>query len=437
MKTVFLSSTAKDLGEHRTAAYNAIQAMDGWRCVRMEDFGARDSTPDDFCRERVTECDVFVGIVGHMYGTSPPNERRSFTECEYDAAVAAGKPCFMFLAPDTFRLPVTLIESDAKREMQGAFRQRVSSERIRGTFESASEIGANVVNALRNWERTEAQSPPKADGLSARLVSDCSDPDILFALDLYENRIPENEKFEAPDIVRWLREDQEQRARGVAGPRDYFIIAKFDGRVCGFTLLHYYPTVQLAFIAYLVSEKGIPIDHGFVSHRLIEKVASVFSQEEYLSPCKGFLLEVDDPRTAASSDETHERLARIRLFCLLAESLGSSLRGLDFDYRQPMLWPPSATEAGREVPMMLMYASRSPTVGANGSLPQAEVSRLLQFVYKWLYPEGFSEILAENARYRQYLDRLFAEQTARLPTEIPLLSFREIRARARLNAASL
>ena len=83
----FLSSTAKDLKDHRTAAAQAIRRMDGWECVQMEDFGARDALPDDFCRARVSECDVFVGLVGHLYGSSPPGQSISFTEREYDAAV--------------------------------------------------------------------------------------------------------------------------------------------------------------------------------------------------------------------------------------------------------------------------------------------------------------------------------------------------------------
>ena len=45
-KTVFLSSTGKDLTEYREAAYKAIEGLDGYHCVRMEDFGARDWDAD-------------------------------------------------------------------------------------------------------------------------------------------------------------------------------------------------------------------------------------------------------------------------------------------------------------------------------------------------------------------------------------------------------
>ena len=68
IRTVFLSSTARDLQEYREAAYKAIEGLDGYHCVRMEDFGARDQEADEFCAAKVAECDLFVGIVGTYTG---------------------------------------------------------------------------------------------------------------------------------------------------------------------------------------------------------------------------------------------------------------------------------------------------------------------------------------------------------------------------------
>ncbi len=82
MKQIFLSSVSKNLRDYREAAFNAIQRLDGHHCVRMEDFGARDSQSDDFCRQKVNECDIFVGIIGPDYGSCPPGSNKSFTERE-------------------------------------------------------------------------------------------------------------------------------------------------------------------------------------------------------------------------------------------------------------------------------------------------------------------------------------------------------------------
>jgi signal transduction histidine kinase len=151
--TVFLSSTARDLEEHRNEVYEAIQGLEGYRCARMEDFGARDSGADDFCRAKVAECDLFIGILGHIYGSCPPGCGQSYTEREYEAAVAAGVPRLVFFAPDEFRLPVGLIEPDWKRRQQHAFRERVRDERVRDTFSSPADLAKRVVRAIYNWQR--------------------------------------------------------------------------------------------------------------------------------------------------------------------------------------------------------------------------------------------------------------------------------------------
>jgi tetratricopeptide (TPR) repeat protein len=156
MKTAFLSSTAKDLTKYRKAAYKAIEGLEDWHCVRMEDFGARDAMADEFCREKVAECDVFAGIIGHCYGSSPTGSEKSYTEQEYDAAIATDKPRLMFLAPEDFPLPAYLIESDERRAKQRAFRDQVNAERIRDTFTSPDDLAKRVVQAIRNWEHEQA-----------------------------------------------------------------------------------------------------------------------------------------------------------------------------------------------------------------------------------------------------------------------------------------
>ena len=158
-KKAFLSSTGRDLAEHREAAYHAIEKLDGWHCVRMEDFGARDWDADEFCRAKVTECDVLVGVVGHMHGDSPKGKQRSYTEREYDAAVEANKPRLMFVALENFPLAADLIEPDRKRKRQREFRKRVNSERVRASFRSPDDLARGIATAIHNWEQEQAAHP--------------------------------------------------------------------------------------------------------------------------------------------------------------------------------------------------------------------------------------------------------------------------------------
>src|SRR5262249_21999812 len=103
--TVFLSSTAKDLQAWRDAVAKASAEMDGQLGVRMEDFGARDDTPEAVCREEVAAADVFVGLVGLLHGSRPPGSELSYTEVEYDEATKLGKPRLLFVTYDDFPQP--------------------------------------------------------------------------------------------------------------------------------------------------------------------------------------------------------------------------------------------------------------------------------------------------------------------------------------------
>ncbi len=152
MRKVFLSSTARDLQPYRDAVFRALQACDDLRVVRMEDFGARAEMTDAFCREKVKECDLFVGIVGHYFGSSPKGSDKSYTQQEYDAAVEANKPRLMFVAPDDFPLPAHLIEEEDKRRRQRAFRARVLAEQPCAFFSDPQDLATKVVIAIRNYE---------------------------------------------------------------------------------------------------------------------------------------------------------------------------------------------------------------------------------------------------------------------------------------------
>lgn len=158
MIKVFLSSTGRDLQAYRDAVHAAIGRLDGFCCLRMEDFGAVDREPLGYCRDRVGQADVLVGVIGHLYGSTPPDDLRSFTEHEYDAAENAGLPCLMFVAPEEFPVPAGLQESDSLRERQQAFRTRVMDERIAASFGSPTDLASRVVESLSNWARQRAVS---------------------------------------------------------------------------------------------------------------------------------------------------------------------------------------------------------------------------------------------------------------------------------------
>ena len=71
---VFLSSTALDLRDYRSAVAGAILRL-GNLPVAMEYFSAKPNEPVRLCREYARKCDCIVVIVAHRHGWVPqPND---------------------------------------------------------------------------------------------------------------------------------------------------------------------------------------------------------------------------------------------------------------------------------------------------------------------------------------------------------------------------
>jgi uncharacterized protein DUF4062 len=418
---IFLSSTFLDLQQHRKAVAVALERL-GLHVIWMERFGARPDEPVTACLGEVGECDLFVGLYAHRYGFVPDGHAVSITEMEFEHARLQNKPVFCFFVQDDYPWPPPLIEGEPGRGKLTAFRVRASNEVVRDVFTTPDDLAAKATSAIGAYLKDRAY-PPDGDRVTVERVTDVAKPSVLAALNLFTRRIPEAERFQPEDIIRWLQEDQKQQQLTGQGLRNYFMIARTRVRVCGFLLMHYYHRHRLAFIAYLVSEKEIAFARGTIAARLLDHMAQLLSTDEQLRACRGFLLEVDEPRHTADETARRRQMARVEFFCTLAQSRGYSLRALGIDYRQPLLHLPEEGDRGREVPMMLMYASRT----VESFLPRADVEQLLGFVYQELYPQGFSAVEHENDLYRAYLNEFLAEQVARLPDRVQLLSSRDIR----------
>lgn len=266
------------------------------------------------------------------------------------------------------------------------------------------------------------------DACVVKVISDPTDPDLLLALHLYEDRIPEEERFESSDIVRWLREDQENRKSKPSAPRDYFLVEKCDGKVQGCALLHYYPALKFAFFAYLVADRGVNADPKYISHKLIKGLSDLLDTDQELKNCESILFEVDDPRAGSSDVERRERMARLRLFSTLAESMNCRLAVVDFFYNQPCTSVPDNDHGYREVQMVLGEVTpRSKLTQQSTTLTKAQMQDRLKFIYLSLYPEGFSDRQEDNEQYRRYLERLFKEEASKIADHTRLLTAREFR----------
>ena len=196
IKTVFLSSTSKDLQEHRDAAYGAIEGLDGYHCVRMEDFGARHWDTDEFCRAKVAECDLFVGLVGVLHGSCPPGLKTSYTRREYQAAVDKEKPRLMFVTSDDFPIPAGITkETKEDQQRQERFQKQIRRSRPVPKFAKPNELAVLVLQAIYHWHLETYGEP-----LGSPLAPHYSHPYLM----------PKHwtgRRAEMEELDQWLRDD--------------------------------------------------------------------------------------------------------------------------------------------------------------------------------------------------------------------------------------
>lgn len=83
---VFLSSTYVDLSQTRAEVIKWLQGVFEADLTIMETFGSDAAPPDILSVRRVRDCDLFVGIYAHRYGTVDPTIGKSITELELDEA---------------------------------------------------------------------------------------------------------------------------------------------------------------------------------------------------------------------------------------------------------------------------------------------------------------------------------------------------------------
>ncbi len=95
-KKVFLSSTFLDLQSHRKEVWNLLKGFDV-DIIGMEAFGARTAKPLETCIKEATEADIYIGIVSMRYGSIDPNTGKSFTQLEYEAALASKRDILIYL----------------------------------------------------------------------------------------------------------------------------------------------------------------------------------------------------------------------------------------------------------------------------------------------------------------------------------------------------
>lgn len=173
---VFVSSTYDDLREARQEVMQALLELD---CIPagMELFPAANEDQWTLIRGVIDDCDYYIVVVGGRYGSTGPTGV-SYTEMEYEYAVAQGKPVIGFLHKEPESLPVNKSEKTAEgREKLVAFRDRVQQKMCR-FWTSPADLGSVVSRSLVKLIRNN----PAVGWVRADLLPDQSVTDEMLRL---------------------------------------------------------------------------------------------------------------------------------------------------------------------------------------------------------------------------------------------------------------
>lgn len=148
---VFVSSTYEDLKEDRQAAVEAILTA-GHIPAGMELFTSGDLSQMAVIRRWIDESDIFMLILGGRYGSIEATSGKSYTELEFEHAVATKTPFFsVVIEEDALEQRVKdrgrkVIEQDNVVEFR-AFRDQVMSRMCR-FFSSSDQVKLAVHESL-------------------------------------------------------------------------------------------------------------------------------------------------------------------------------------------------------------------------------------------------------------------------------------------------
>ena len=147
-KVVMISSTARDLPEHREQVRLACERAGFEPREMMEHLTALNTDAVDISLRMVDEADVYIGIFASRYGYVPDGYDVSITEMEYNRAVERDKPRLIFFMHEDHPVTVKDVETGAGAIKLEALKARIGKQRVAAYFKSPLDLRGHVVEAL-------------------------------------------------------------------------------------------------------------------------------------------------------------------------------------------------------------------------------------------------------------------------------------------------
>jgi hypothetical protein len=163
-KTVFISSTFKDLKDYRREVWDALRRFSV--SVRgMEEFGARTARPLETCLAEVEQSDVYVGIIAYRLGSIDPETKKPFTVLEYEKAFEQNKDILIYVADENAASfpPAQMDQEAGKRRQLAAFKSRLRDSHTVDTFSTPADLVEKLSRDFKKHFESRQESPAAND----------------------------------------------------------------------------------------------------------------------------------------------------------------------------------------------------------------------------------------------------------------------------------
>jgi predicted RNA methylase len=149
---VFVSSPSEDLADVRKQVASALKDR-GHDVEAMDTMGPSPDPPLHVSLHAVDRADLYVGLLGHRYGSVPADENPqalSFTELEYRRAQKLEKDCVWFVCTEPAGSPP---EPAGHADKLRRLREEILREQVVCMFRGWPDLGPSLQRTLDSWDR--------------------------------------------------------------------------------------------------------------------------------------------------------------------------------------------------------------------------------------------------------------------------------------------
>lgn len=266
------------------------------------------------------------------------------------------------------------------------------------------------------------------DRILVKRITSPQDIDFQKALDIYDERIPEEVMLPRDVIFCLVRNSCEtttiekvdknplsiwsNKLSSKNNFQEYFFVAKIKYDVCGLLWFQYYPERRLIFISYVVVSKKFKDRKGPIAAGLIQELGRLLKTE--LKECEAIIAEVEMAEASSPEKVQKNNKARVRLFKQLGQQINIQIKTPQIEYRQPHM---ILYDELPEKELSLLYGWTNSN-REHQELTRDEYIRFLRFIYLDVYADTPLDDSNSEMEFQNYLSNFFEERIHDIPERI-------------------